>query len=329
MAYSENSRHRVGVVHNTDPMDVSQLRYFLAVADERHFGRAAERLHLTISPVSRAVKHLERELGTDLFVRHHHHVELTTAGRHLARHATDLLQDFDRLRRELSRDYGRAPIRLGATHLAPPEVLQRVLNCVEPDGGDSPLQVSFAVSSVLQAEVERRNLDVALVSLPVVGSLKVLPLSGFPLFLAMRSDDPLSAAQKLRIGQLADRDVVMMGSVANPIAAARLKRQLTTRGMRRLCQTDDSDVAKVAAHIGCSGALALTFSPELGGFSRIYDHPGFAVVPLADSPIQYFGLIWRECAEPEPKMDAALAAIRAALPLGERVCHMAVGRPKR
>src|SRR5262245_1759793 len=78
-------------------VEVHQLRGF--VAEESHFGRAADRLHLTPSPVSRAVRDLERELGAELFVRRYHQVELTPLGRELLPQARDLLAGLDNLRR--------------------------------------------------------------------------------------------------------------------------------------------------------------------------------------------------------------------------------------
>ena len=77
------------------PVELRQLRYFVAVAEELHFGRAAERLHMSQSPLSRAIRELERELGLVLFVRTTRRVELTSAGSALLERARRVLAEID------------------------------------------------------------------------------------------------------------------------------------------------------------------------------------------------------------------------------------------
>lgn len=67
-------------------MELRHLRYFLAVAEELHFARAVRRLHIEQSPLSRAIKELENDLGEQLFVRTSRSTRLTRAGRRLLEH---------------------------------------------------------------------------------------------------------------------------------------------------------------------------------------------------------------------------------------------------
>ncbi len=90
-------------------MELRQLRYFLAVAEELHFGRAARRLHMSQPPLSVQVGRLEQEIGTALFVRSTRRVSLTPAGRHLQLRARRIIDEVESVRLDMH-DYalGRA-----------------------------------------------------------------------------------------------------------------------------------------------------------------------------------------------------------------------------
>jgi DNA-binding transcriptional LysR family regulator len=104
-----------------DRMELRQLTYFVAVAEELHFGRAAARLHLASPSLSQQIKSLERELGTQLLVRDRRHVELTPAGSQFLNDAREVLaaatRAFDRARNGA----GELPLRLGYVSWLPPE----------------------------------------------------------------------------------------------------------------------------------------------------------------------------------------------------------------
>ena len=78
------------------PVELRQLRYFVAVAEELHFGHAADRLHMSQSPLSRAIRDLERELGVMLFVRTTRHVELTPAGNRVLASCDRVVDEIER-----------------------------------------------------------------------------------------------------------------------------------------------------------------------------------------------------------------------------------------
>jgi hypothetical protein len=105
-----------------------QLRYFVAVAEERHFGRAAKRLWIAQSGLSQQIKKLESALGVQLLVRDKRHVELTDAGKALLEHARLVLEQVARMEETVQLVAGGAKgsVRLGTT-VASPQPLTALL----------------------------------------------------------------------------------------------------------------------------------------------------------------------------------------------------------
>jgi DNA-binding transcriptional LysR family regulator len=118
-------------------VELRQLTYFVAVAEELHFGRAAERLHLAGPSLSQQISNLERELGTQLLVRDRRHVELTPAGSQFLTDAREVLgaaaRAFDRARK----GGGELPLRLGYVSWLPAEAAAMP---------DQPVQVDAATT---------------------------------------------------------------------------------------------------------------------------------------------------------------------------------------
>jgi DNA-binding transcriptional LysR family regulator len=118
-------------------MDLRHLRHFLAVAETLNYTRAAERLMMAASPLSRSIQQLEAELGGRLFARGTRRVELTALGEALIPHAERALADVDRLKREMRRHVSGQPEFQVGMRSVPQELIDVVVNDVirrvEPD----------------------------------------------------------------------------------------------------------------------------------------------------------------------------------------------------
>jgi DNA-binding transcriptional LysR family regulator len=107
-------------------VELRQLRYFVAVAEELNFGRAADRLLIAGPSLSQQIKALERDLGVRLFERDRRSVSLTPAGSALLPDARSLLARADDLQRRASRLSGSEPVRLGYVNWLPADLAARV-----------------------------------------------------------------------------------------------------------------------------------------------------------------------------------------------------------
>ena len=123
-------------------MELRLLRYFVAVAEELHFARAAERLHIAAPSLSQQIKSLEASLGTPLFVRDRRHVELTPAGRMLLPDAREILELSARAQRRLAGATG--PLRVGYVSWLPEQLTASAALDIRIDEWVMPSHVQIA-----------------------------------------------------------------------------------------------------------------------------------------------------------------------------------------
>jgi DNA-binding transcriptional LysR family regulator len=123
-------------------MELRLLRYFVTVAEELHFGRAAKRLHIAAPSLSQQIKSLEASVGTPLFVRDRRHVELTSAGRMLLPDAREILELAARAQRRLAGATG--PLRVGYVSWLPEQLAASAALDIRVDEWVMPSHVQIA-----------------------------------------------------------------------------------------------------------------------------------------------------------------------------------------
>lgn len=211
------------------------LRYFVALSDELHFGRAAERLHITQPPLSQSIRKLEDELGVELFHRTSRMVTLTDAGRAFAVDARAIIARYDTAVAEVKRVGGAAAtVHVGSVAHLP---VDRLLAFV---GELRRREPGLAVQVVHLAAVEqiRRlrdgELAVGIFEAPgKAGDLEVRPLfPGEPVAAYLPPRHPLAERQLLTPDDLVDEPIVAFPRSSNPGLHDRLLESLAAAGYR-------------------------------------------------------------------------------------------------
>ena len=188
-------------------LEVRQLRYFVAVAEELHFGRAAGRLGMAQPPLSRAIRDLERQLGVTLLERTTRQVRLTAAGEVLLRDARTALEAVTAAARR-ARQAGRPSPRLRVALKADVDggLLPQILDAY--CAGDAALPPELVLGGFGEQPQALRDgrADVGLLLCPFDDrGLDSEPLLTEPLLAALAAADPLAARTRLCLADLAGR----------------------------------------------------------------------------------------------------------------------------
>ncbi|MFI0817895.1 LysR family transcriptional regulator [Streptomyces sp. NPDC021098] len=198
-------------------MDLRSLRYFLAVAEERHIGRAANRLHMTQPPLSRAIRQLEGDLGALLFERTPKGVTLTPAGQVLYEETGALLGRADRIRRRVAAAAGTAPLVVGTLADAAEHVGGRLVPLFRARHPHVHVTLHESDLGDPTAGLRAGLVDVAITRTPFDDTgISTRVLRSVPVGVVMREDDPLAGHASVASTDLVGRRWVRLPDGADP-----------------------------------------------------------------------------------------------------------------
>ncbi|MDK9724120.1 MAG: LysR substrate-binding domain-containing protein [Sterolibacteriaceae bacterium MAG5] len=150
-------------------MTLTELKYIVALARERHFGRAAEKCFVSQPTLSVAVKKLEDELGAILFERGQNDVRPTPVGEQIVAQAERVLAEASRVKElaEAAGDPLAGPLRIGAIYTIGPYLLPKLVPLVKERAPKMPLIIEESFTARLLESLKRGDLDVAVLALPI------------------------------------------------------------------------------------------------------------------------------------------------------------------
>lgn len=252
---------------STHAISLRQVRFFVALAEEGHFSRAAEKMAVSQPALSSAIRQIESLVGLRLFERTTHRVTLTSAGLSFLPHAQRLLTTADNAFRDIDEaaNRGRTTVRIGAIPSAVPAV-SRAIAGMDPEASGIGLYLKDGKSDELIEDVRRGVIDLAVC---VIGreenGIESSLLMEDDMLLLVPSGDPLGSVPRLAWRSLEGREIVHFagGSIGELTQAAMRQNHLAPSEKYRVDQSDS------LFGIVASG-LAVGIMPRLytRGFSR-------------------------------------------------------------
>ncbi|PNY82940.1 LysR family transcriptional regulator [Deinococcus koreensis] len=286
-------------------MELRHLRHFVALAEEEHFGRAAERVFVVQQALSNSIRNLEDEVGVPLVLRTTRRVQLTPAGQEFligARQTLSLAaQSVERARRAARGEVGRLTVGFvsGLAFGGLPEIVRRFRELYPNVSVDLRELTAQEQESALRGEA----IDVGLMLLPVRDpAFDSRALWRQPLVAALPAEHPLARRRKLRIGDLAHEPFVFFPRQIRATYFDQVMRWCAAAGFTPHVVQEAIEVptllSLVAAGIGVF--LPIEF------FSRL-SLPGVVYRPVEGAPIVEIVAVWRRAEGNSPVVRAFLS----------------------
>ena len=195
-------------------MTLTELRYVVTLARERHFGRAAERCHVSQPTLSVAVKKLEDELGIPLFERSKSSIRVTETGQRIIEQAQRVLDQVGVIK-DMAQDGKNqlnSPLRVGAIYTIGPYLFPHLLPELRRAAPDMPLFIEENYTASLRQKLRHSDLDAIIIALPFEEpEVVTLPLYDEPFVVLLPAGHPLTEKESLTAEELAREQLLLLG----------------------------------------------------------------------------------------------------------------------
>lgn len=271
--------------------DIRLLQAAVVLAEELHFSRAADRLHMTQSTLSKQILKLERMIGFQVFRHNHQAAELTDAGRVFIAEMREVIAHLERsiLSARAVLDGSIEVLNVGKSSYTDPFLVSTILSIQLPLFPNLKIKLWSNYSNQLAQQVMTGTLDLALITgVPYKPQLSMMDIADNPFYIVMQMDDELAAYREICFAQMDGRNWILLGEHANA----------------HLYDTIQSVAAQKDVH---PADLYHFTSPEEAG-ELVREHRGLAFLPRAAAwRIARDGLTIRPLAEDRLRLVTSLA----------------------
>lgn len=291
-------------------MNLRDLNYLIALADHRHFGKAAEASFVSQPTLSTQIKKLEEELGVQLFERAPRKVMLTPVGQEIITRARGIISEVEAMR-ELARrsqDPESGTLRLGAFPTLAPYFLPHAVPALQAALPRLALRLVEEKSDTLLAQLRDGRIDATLLALPLhEDTLHVEPLFDEPFVLATYEGGPLAARTHVGMGDLARHDLLLLEDGhclrEQALDVCRLSGAQETAGFRA------TSLETLRQMVATGGGITLL--PALSVRPPIPQPARLKLLPFqGDAPTRRIALIWRRSSALTPLLNQVVHTLR-------------------
>ncbi|AMX03878.1 hydrogen peroxide-inducible genes activator [Microbulbifer thermotolerans] len=282
-------------------MTLNELRYIVTLAQEQHFGRAAERCFVSQPTLSIAVKKLETELGVALFERSKTRVQATPLGERIVSQAQLVLEQAAAIKDIASagKDQLASPLSVGAIFTIGPYLFPHFIPQLQKLAPDMPLYVEEGYTATLRQQLRKGELDAIIIALPFTEpDVVTQPLYDEPFVVLMPANHPLAAQEFITPEQLSQDNVLLLGEghcFRDQVleACPQLQQTMEREGNGHIRTAADGSSLETLRHMVASG-LGITVLPLSAATASQYANGLLETRPFAPpAPQRTVALAWR------------------------------------